>query len=96
VEAAAYYVASEALANVAKHAGATTATVRAARLDGHAVIEVADDGAGGADPRGGTGLGGLRDRVETLGGRLSIESEPGCGTLVRAELPVRERVPQPQ
>jgi signal transduction histidine kinase len=88
VEAAAYYVASEALANVVKHAGARSARVRAASPDGRAVIEIEDDGAGGAAPEGGSGLGGLRDRVEALGGRLSIESAPGRGTLVRADLPV--------
>jgi signal transduction histidine kinase len=89
VEAAAYYVASEALANVVKHAGAGSAAVRAAQVDGHAVVEVADDGAGGAVLDGGTGLRGLRDRVETLRGRLELESAPGRGTLVRAELPLR-------
>jgi PAS domain S-box-containing protein len=87
VEAAAYYVASEALANVAKHAGAGSARVRAQRFDGRAVIEIEDDGAGGADPEG-SGLFGLRDRVETLDGHLWIDSSPGRGTLVHAELPV--------
>ena len=91
VEAAAYYVVSEALANVVKHAGAESAQIRATRLDGLAVVEVEDDGAGGADLDGGSGLGGLRDRVETLDGRLEIRSRRGRGTLVRAELPVRER-----
>jgi signal transduction histidine kinase/putative methionine-R-sulfoxide reductase with GAF domain len=91
VEAAAYYVASEALANVVKHARAGSAAVRAERVNGVAVIEITDDGVGGADLDGGTGLGGLRDRVETLDGRLEVESLPGCGTLVRAQLPVLER-----
>src|SRR5262249_34255950 len=86
VEAAAYYVASEALVNVVKHAGADSARVRAHRLDGRAVIEIEDDGAGGADP-GGSGLFGLRDRVETLAGSLRIESPPGRGTLLHAGLP---------
>jgi signal transduction histidine kinase len=90
VEAAAYYVASESLANVVKHARAGKATLRAGHADGCAVIEVQDDGRGGADLDGGSGLCGLRDRVETLDGRLRIESEPGQGTLVRAELPVPE------
>jgi signal transduction histidine kinase len=89
VEAAAYYVASEAIANIVKHARASSAVVRAARVDGRAVIEVSDDGTGGADPDKGSGLCGLRDRVETLDGTLSIESAPGEGTRVRAELPVR-------
>lgn len=88
VEAAAYYVASEALANVVKHARARSALVRAERIEGRAVIEVVDDGTGGADPDRGSGLCGLRDRVETLEGRLRIESNQGQGTRVRAELPV--------
>jgi PAS domain S-box-containing protein len=88
VEAAAYYVVSEALANVVKHAGANAASVRIARRNGSAAIEVTDDGAGGADPEAGTGLWGLRDRVETLDGRLEIASEPGCGTLVTARIPL--------
>jgi signal transduction histidine kinase len=90
VEAAAYYVASESLANVVKHARARKATLRAGRLEECAVIEVQDDGRGGANLDGGSGLCGLRDRVETLDGRLRIDSEPGRGTLVRAVLPVPE------
>jgi len=90
VEAAAYYVASEALANVVKHAQAQAAGVRVEHEGGQAVIEVEDDGVGGANPDG-SGLCGLRDRVETLNGRLHIQSLPGVGTVVRAELPVRER-----
>jgi signal transduction histidine kinase len=88
VEAAAYYVVSEALANVVKHARADAARVRVVRADGHALVDVADDGAGGADPDHGSGLCGLRDRVETLNGRLVVESESGRGTRIRAELPV--------
>jgi signal transduction histidine kinase len=88
VEVAAYYVASEALANVVKHSGASAARVRADGTNGCAEIEVADDGTGAADPNG-SGLRGLRDRVETLDGRLRVESVPGRGTLVRAELPLR-------
>jgi PAS domain S-box-containing protein len=91
VEAAAYYVASEALANVVKHARAQAAGVRVEHDGAQAVIEVEDDGVGGANPDAGTGLFGLRDRVETLNGRLQIESLPGVGTVVRAELPVRDR-----
>jgi PAS domain S-box-containing protein len=87
VEAAAYYVASEALANVVKHARATSAAVNAASVDGRVVVEVADDGEGGADPDG-SGLCGLRDRVETLDGSLAVDSSPGRGTRVLAELPV--------
>ncbi|HEU5476304.1 MAG TPA: histidine kinase [Gaiellaceae bacterium] len=92
IEATAYYVVSEALANVVKHADADSARVCAEHADVRALVEVADDGIGGADPNGGSGLGGLRDRVEALDGRLVIDSPPGRGTLVRAELPVRSRV----
>jgi signal transduction histidine kinase len=91
VEATAYYVVSEALANVVKHACAGSARVYAERTEGPVQIEVADDGVGGADPRGGSGLSGLRDRVEALDGTLAIESPTGLGTLVRAELPLRSR-----
>ena len=91
VEATAYYVVSEALANVVKHSDACSARVCAERAEGPAHIEVADDGVGGADPAEGSGLSGLRDRVEALDGRLVVESPPGQGTLVRAMLPVRER-----
>jgi signal transduction histidine kinase len=92
IEATAYYVVSEALANVVKHADAGSARVCAEHADVRALVEVADDGVGGADPNGGSGLGGLRDRVEALDGRLVIDSPPGRGTLVRAELPVRTRI----
>ena len=87
VEAAAYYVVSEALANVAKYSGATEATVRIGRDNGFALVEVADDGVGGADPSRGSGLRGLADRVEALDGRLEVQSPPGAGTTVRAEIP---------
>jgi signal transduction histidine kinase len=88
VEAAIYYLVGEALTNVARYAGATTARVEVrAQEDGTVLAEVADDGAGGADPAAGTGLRGLADRVEALGGRLTIDSPPGAGTTLRAELP---------
>jgi signal transduction histidine kinase len=89
VELAAYFVASEALANVAKYSHATQASVRVWRSDGHASIEIADDGVGGADAdRGsGSGLRGLADRVEALDGRLRVISPEGAGTVVTAELP---------
>ncbi len=87
VELAAYFVACEALANVAKYARASTATVRVSRRDGMAVIEIADDGVGGADESAGTGLRGLADRVAALDGTLRILSPPGAGTVVTAELP---------
>jgi signal transduction histidine kinase len=92
VEAAAYYVVSEALANVAKHARAECVCVRAERAYGLLAIEIEDDGVGGAALDGGSGLRGLRDRVEALGGSLEIETEPGRGTLVRAEVPLRTPV----
>jgi PAS domain S-box-containing protein len=87
VEAAAYYVVSEALANVAKYANASQAAVRVSRQNGVAVVEVEDDGVGGADPSRGSGLRGLADRVEALAGRLAVDSEPGRGTRIRAEIP---------
>ena len=89
VETAAYYTVSEALANVAKHADACSAAVRVAAGGDQIVVEVADDGAGGADADRGSGLRGLRDRVETLDGELVVDSPPGRGTVVRAALPVR-------
>jgi signal transduction histidine kinase len=87
VEVAAYFVVSEALTNVAKHAEASAVRVRVQSADGRAVIEVADDGVGGADGARGTGLRGLADRVDALGGRLRVESRPGRGTVVHAEIP---------
>ncbi len=86
VEAAAYYVAAEALTNVAKHARASTVRVSVSRDDGRAVIEVADDGRGGADASG-SGLRGLADRVEALAGRLAVATTAGAGTTLRAEMP---------
>jgi signal transduction histidine kinase len=87
VEAAAYFVCAEALANVAKYAAATRVTIAVRREPGRLVVRVADDGAGGADPARGSGLRGLADRIEALGGRLSVESPPGAGTRLEAELP---------
>jgi signal transduction histidine kinase len=86
VEETAYYVASEALANAAKHAHASTVTISARRLNGELVVEVGDDGVGGADPDG-SGLRGLADRVAAVDGRLRIVSPPGHGTHLTAELP---------
>jgi signal transduction histidine kinase len=86
IEAAAYYVVAEALTNVAKYANAKRATVRVMRADGEATIEVCDDGIGGADPRGGSGLRGLADRVEALDGTLAVQSN-GSGTRVSAVIP---------
>jgi signal transduction histidine kinase len=87
VETAAYYVVSEALTNAAKHSGASQVWVAATREDGQLIVEVADDGAGGAGTGKGSGLRGLADRVEALDGRLSVVSPPGQGTTLRAEFP---------
>jgi len=87
IELAAYFVTSEALANVGKYARASSASVRVAHGDGALVVEIADDGIGGADAARGSGLRGLADRVEALDGRLRVVSPPGAGTVVRAELP---------
>jgi signal transduction histidine kinase len=88
VELAAYFVVTEALTNVAKYARATHATVRATHRDGRLVVEVADDGVGGADPAGGSGLRGLADRVAALDGTLELHSDAATGTLLRADIPV--------
>jgi len=87
VEAAAYFVVAEALTNVVKYAEASTAAVRIRRNGSYAVVEVRDDGVGGADPTIGTGLRGLADRLAALDGRLEVHSPPGEGTTVRAEVP---------
>jgi signal transduction histidine kinase len=86
---AAYFVTSEALTNIAKYARATSASVDVTRLDGDLAVSIADDGVGGADPAGGTGLRGLTDRVESLGGTLRVSDRPAGGTLVVAKLPLR-------
>jgi PAS domain S-box-containing protein len=87
VEAAAYYLIAEALTNVTKYARASAVRVRVEAGDGRVLVEVADDGVGGADPAGGSGLRGLTDRVEALGGMLHIVSPAGAGTTLRAEIP---------
>jgi signal transduction histidine kinase len=87
VELAAYFVVAEALTNVAKYAEASHATVQVERHNGRVVVEVADDGIGGADPGRGTGLRGLADRLAVIEGRLEVESEQGHGTRVRARIP---------
>ena len=89
VEFAAYFVASEALANVAKHAEAGTVAIQVTSRQRRAVIEIADDGIGGAATDLGSGLRGLADRVEALGGRLQVSSPTGSGTIVRAQMPLR-------
>jgi signal transduction histidine kinase len=88
VEAAAYFVCSEALANVGKYAQASSASINVRLTDDRLVIDVRDDGVGGASLAKGSGLRGLADRVEALGGRLHVESRPGHGTIVSAELPL--------
>jgi signal transduction histidine kinase len=87
-EAALYFTASEALANVGRYAQASRVSIRLHRANGQAVIEVADDGVGGADASTGTGLRFLADRVEALGGFLEVASPPGVGTTVRAGVPI--------
>jgi signal transduction histidine kinase len=89
VEAAAYFVVAEALTNVLKYAGAERATIRAFEDGDDIVVEVSDDGVGGADADRGSGLRGLGDRVGALDGTLTVDSPPGAGTLVRARLPCR-------
>jgi signal transduction histidine kinase len=88
VEATAYFVISEALANVAKYASATRASVGADCRDTTLRVEVGDNGIGGADASRGSGIRGLQDRVAALGGRITIQSPPGQGTLVVAEIPI--------
>ena len=87
IEATAYFVVSEALANVAKHARAGTAQVSIRRLPGRLAVQVSDDGAGGARPERGSGLAGLADRVASAGGVLRVDSPPGAGTRLEADIP---------
>jgi signal transduction histidine kinase len=89
VEAAAYFVTAEALTNVAKYARASEASIRLAIADGRLRLEVRDDGCGGADLDTGSGLRGLRDRVEALDGQFELDSPPGVGTTVTVEIPLR-------
>jgi signal transduction histidine kinase len=88
VESAAYFVVAEALTNVAKYARATHASVNVRHQDEQLLVEVTDDGVGGADPSTGSGLRGLLDRVAAVGGRLELDSPPGHGTTVRAAIPL--------
>ena len=89
IEATAYFVIAEALTNVAKHADATRVTVLAHVVDGTLRVEIRDDGVGGAQLDG-AGLRGLTDRLAALEGRLWLDSRPGEGTLVAAEIPLRD------
>jgi signal transduction histidine kinase len=86
VEGTAYYAVAEALTNVAKHAGASSATIRATASNGTLAVEITDDGVGGADPQG-SGLRGLADRVTALAGTMSVESPSGAGTRIRVRIP---------
>jgi len=88
VALAAYFVVSESLTNTRKYAGAGEVRVRVAPVDGALLVEIVDDGSGGADPAAGTGLRGLADRIDALGGRLEVVSPAGAGTSVIAHLPL--------
>jgi signal transduction histidine kinase len=89
IEVAAYYVVSEALTNATKHAHASVVRVAVAEGDDHLHLSIRDDGVGGADPARGSGLIGLRDRAEALGGSIDVSSPPGDGTLILVQLPLR-------
>jgi signal transduction histidine kinase len=89
VEVAAYYVISEVLTNTTKHAHATHAHVAVHQRDTRLQLSIRDDGVGGADPAAGSGLTGLRDRVQALGGSIEVTSPPGNGTLIAVELPLQ-------
>ena len=92
---AGYYVVSEALANASKHAQATVVDVAARVADDTLRIRVCDDGVGGADPALGSGLIGLQDRVEALGGSLMVASAKGVGTTIEVDLPIAESSASP-
>jgi signal transduction histidine kinase len=95
VEAAVYFVCSEALANVGKYASASRVVVSVTTLDGRVVVEVQDDGIGGADINRGSGLRGLADRIEALGGSIRLDSPPGQGTRLTAEIPFATEAARP-
>jgi signal transduction histidine kinase len=95
IEVAAYFVASEALANAVKHSQASRIDVLLEQRDGRLLLSVRDDGIGGADPARGSGLVGLTDRVEALGGSIRVSSRPGKGTQLAVELPLELDSPQP-
>jgi signal transduction histidine kinase len=88
VELAAYFIVSESLTNARKYANAEAVRIRVAPIGEELLVEIADDGSGGADPAAGTGLRGLADRIDSLGGRLEIDSTPGAGTRISARLPL--------
>jgi signal transduction histidine kinase len=91
LEATVYYVAAEAITNAAKHARASSVSVRGGRRDGAVELVISDNGVGGADPQGGSGLIGLQDRVDTLGGAISVASPTGAGTTISLQLPTTLR-----
>jgi signal transduction histidine kinase len=93
IENTAYFATAEALTNVAKHSGATSATVTARLRDGALILEISDNGHGGADPGGGAGLTGLADRVAVADGRMLLSSPPGGPTLLRVEVPCQQSTP---
>jgi signal transduction histidine kinase len=95
IEVAAYFVASEALANAAKHSQASRIDVCLAQSERSLLLSIGDDGVGGADVAGGSGLVGLADRVEALGGAIHVTSRPGEGTQITAEFPRELELPQP-
>jgi signal transduction histidine kinase len=95
IEVAAYFVASEALANAVKHSQASRIDVLLEQRDGRLLLSVRDDGIGGADAALGSGLVGLTDRVEALGGSIHVSSRPGTGTKIAVELPVELESPEP-
>ena len=88
IESTAYFVLAEALANVAKHSGATRSWVRAHVVDGELALVVRDNGNGGASLEAGTGMLGISDRVEAVGGTLELESPPGAGTTLSMRIPL--------
>jgi signal transduction histidine kinase len=88
IELAAYFIVSESLTNANKYADADAVWIRVAPVAEELLVEIVDDGSGGADPASGTGLRGLADRIEALDGRLEIDSAPGAGTRVSAHLPL--------
>jgi signal transduction histidine kinase len=91
IEVAAYYVVSEALTNATRHAQASVVSVAVQERGDTLHLSIRDDGVGGADPARGSGLIGLRDRAEALGGSLEVSSPPGAGTLMTVQLPLRLR-----
>jgi signal transduction histidine kinase len=88
VEIAAYYVVAESLTNMARHARATRGSVGLSCADEMLLVQIADDGVGGADPGGGSGLRGLRDRIDALDGSIHVSSEAGHGTTIAVRIPL--------